>query len=243
MSSEPSSTSSIGYNVKKLTDHNYRSWTQQMELILDEKELWEVVNDTSSTSAETATGTTRTAELIRKRKRAAALIVSTISSGVLVYLRGEKDPSVMWTTLKDRYAPRTQITRHQILPRFMSLQMKDDDDLQAQLKHVQNIKLELEEQGVDVSDDLFIMVLLSLVTSLYALPVSVLETQEDVTPTTIINCLLEEDRKLNDNGGTARSDHMQIAMLTNRPGKPRTHSKQRWRSLLQNMQIDNAQRR
>jgi gag-polypeptide of LTR copia-type/Domain of unknown function (DUF4219) len=210
MSSELSSTPSIGYNIEKLMNHNYRSWAQQMELILDEKELWEVVNDTSPTSAETATTRTaaETAELIRKRKRAAALIVSTISSGVLVYLRGEKDPSVMWTTLKDRYAPRTWITCRQILRRFTSLQMKDDDDLQAHLKHVQNLKLELEEQGVDVSDDLFIMVLLSSVTSLYALPVSVLETQEDVTPTTIINRLLEEDRKLNDGSGTARSDHI-----------------------------------
>jgi gag-polypeptide of LTR copia-type len=149
MSSE--TTSSIGYNIERLTDHNYRSWAQQMELIFDEKELWEVVNcpPTSATisaeTATTATMTASTADLTRKRKRAVVLIVSTVSSGVLVYLRGEKDPSAMWTILKDRYAPRTRITCHQILRRFTRLQMKDDDDLQEHLKYVQNLKIELKE--------------------------------------------------------------------------------------------------
>jgi Domain of unknown function (DUF4219) len=93
MSSE--TTSSTGYNIERLTDHNYRSWTQQMELILDKKELWEVVNDTCPTSVETATTATMTAgtvDLTTKRKRATALIVSTVSSGVLAYLKGEKTP-------------------------------------------------------------------------------------------------------------------------------------------------------
>jgi Domain of unknown function (DUF4219) len=115
MSSE--TTSSTGYNIERLMDHNYRSWAQQMELILDEKELWEVVNYSPSTSATisaettmTATTSVGTADLTRKRKRAAALIMSTVSSGVLVYLRGEKDPFTMWTILRDRYAPRTRIT-------------------------------------------------------------------------------------------------------------------------------------
>jgi hypothetical protein len=37
MSSE--TTSSTRYNIERLTDHNYRSWAQQMEFILDEKGL------------------------------------------------------------------------------------------------------------------------------------------------------------------------------------------------------------
>jgi hypothetical protein len=64
-----------------------------MELVLEKKELWEVINDTHPTSAETAmtaTTTIGTTNLTRKRKRAAALIMSKVSSGVLMYLRGKK---------------------------------------------------------------------------------------------------------------------------------------------------------
>jgi hypothetical protein len=68
-------------------------------LILNEKELWEVVNCSPSTSATisvetamTATMPVGTTDLARKRKRAAALIVLTVSSRVLMYMRGEKTP-------------------------------------------------------------------------------------------------------------------------------------------------------
>jgi len=34
------------YNIDKLTESNYRSWAQQIEWILDDKDLWEIVNGT-----------------------------------------------------------------------------------------------------------------------------------------------------------------------------------------------------
>jgi hypothetical protein len=151
------------------SDNSTRSSTirpQTLKVILGEKEFWEVMNIIPPTSrnpaAETttmATTTAETAEMTKKRKHTAALIVSTILSGVLVYLRGEKK------------------TLH----------------------------------GVDVSDDLYIMVLLGSVTSAYTVPAKVLESQEDIAPTTIINRLSEENRKLEDEFG--RSRNAEITML------------------------------
>ena len=43
MSTNDSKTSSSTYNIDKLTERNYRSWSQQLEWILDEKNLWEIV--------------------------------------------------------------------------------------------------------------------------------------------------------------------------------------------------------
>jgi hypothetical protein len=36
-------TGSSTYHIAKLTENNYRSWAQQLEWILDERELWEIV--------------------------------------------------------------------------------------------------------------------------------------------------------------------------------------------------------
>jgi gag-polypeptide of LTR copia-type len=95
--------------------------------------------------------------------------------------------------LKDHYAPRTQITHYQILRQFTRLQIKDNDNLQEYLKHIQNLKIKLKEQGIDVSDNLYIIVLLGSVSSVYTIPVNILESQEDITLTTIINRLLKEN--------------------------------------------------
>jgi hypothetical protein len=38
-----SKTASSTYHIAKLTESNYRNWAQQLEWILDERELWEIV--------------------------------------------------------------------------------------------------------------------------------------------------------------------------------------------------------
>jgi len=44
MSTNESRTGSSTYNIDKLTETNYRSWAQQLQWILDERNLWEIVS-------------------------------------------------------------------------------------------------------------------------------------------------------------------------------------------------------
>jgi hypothetical protein len=92
-------TSSTAYNVEKLNDYNYRRWAEQMEAILNKREVWEMVSWTPLTLVKaTAESTTilemtpETKEDVKKRKKARALILSSILSGIMVYLRGKKTP-------------------------------------------------------------------------------------------------------------------------------------------------------
>ena len=74
MDDERNTTGSSTYHVDKLTETNYRSWAQQLRWILDERDLWElvegtekkpeppvVVATTSTTGAQTDVQTTQTA--------------------------------------------------------------------------------------------------------------------------------------------------------------------------------------
>jgi hypothetical protein len=65
------------------------------------------------------------------------------------------------------------------------------------------------------------MVLLGSVSLAYTISVSILESQEDITPMMIINRLLEENRKLHEEGA-GRSE---IMMLTNYGGKLGTQNR------------------
>src|SRR5271154_5994953 len=74
MSTSEPRTGSSTYNIDKLTETNYRSWAQQLQWILDERNLWDIVKGkeerpktpttpTVSTEAEAAASTpTTTAE-------------------------------------------------------------------------------------------------------------------------------------------------------------------------------------
>src|SRR5947207_13963395 len=46
MDDERNTTGSSTYHVDKLTETNYRSWAQQLRWILDERDLWELVEGT-----------------------------------------------------------------------------------------------------------------------------------------------------------------------------------------------------
>ena len=104
-----------------------------------------------------------------------------------------KDPVEMWTTLEGRYKPKTHVTLHQLQRQFNMMKMLDDDGNME--KQVECLKRQIEEQGEQISDSSYVSVLLNCAPPRYDVQISILEGQDDVTSTIIINRLLEEYRK------------------------------------------------
>src|SRR5271170_2291333 len=107
MSTSEPRTGSSTYNIDKLTETNYRSWAQQLQWILDERNLWDIVKGkeerpkaptitpTVSTEAEAAVAATpmTTAEYDTKledftlrSKKARSTIGASISASIMVYI-------------------------------------------------------------------------------------------------------------------------------------------------------------
>src|SRR5579862_4068357 len=71
----------------------------------------------------------------------------------------------------------------------------DDGDMEKHLQKVERLKRQIEEQGEKISESSYISVLLNYAPSRYDVQISIMEAQDDVTPSIIINRLLEEYRK------------------------------------------------
>src|SRR5271156_5810606 len=210
------------YSIEKLNESNYRSWSQVVESHLDDQDLWEVVQgkdkkpehpatpattSTAQTSEQTAAAETATAAAMddyeaelaawtKKAKKARKMIISTISPSVMTYVEGTKDPVEMWTILEGRYKPKTRVTLRQLQRQFNTMKMMDDDgDMEKHLQKVERLKRQIEEQGEQISDSSYVSVLLNCAPPRYDVQISILEAQDDVTSTIIINRLLEEYRK------------------------------------------------
>src|SRR5437762_1326746 len=117
------------YSIEKLSESNYRSWSQVVESHLDDQDLWEVVKG----------------------------------------------------------------------------------DMEKHLQKIERLKRQIEEQGELISGSSYVSVLLNCAPSRYDVQISILEAQDDVTSTIIINRLLEEYRKFL----TAEPEKTLMAMLTN----------------------------
>src|SRR5437762_2577033 len=219
------------YSMEKLNESNYRSWSQVIKTHLDDQDWWEVVNGeeakpvspvdppTSATAEARQLYTTAKEEYdtamavwTKKAKKARKLIISTISPSVMTYVEGTRDPAEMWAILEGRYRPKTRVTLRQLQRQFNTIKMIDDDgDMEKHLQKIERLKLQIEEQGEQISPSSYISVLLGCAPSRYDVPISILEAQDDVTSDIIINWLLEQYRKFL----AAKPEKTLMAMLTN----------------------------
>src|SRR5579859_3593957 len=222
------------YSIEKLSESNYRSWSQVVESHLDDQDLWEVVQgketkpkrpstSTAQTSEQTAAADTATAAAMedyeskleawtKKAKKARKMIISTISPSVMTYVEGTKDPAEMWAILEGRYKPKSSVTLRQLQRQFNTMKMVDDDgDMEKHLQKVERLKRQIEEQGETISNSNYVSVLLNCAPPRYDVQISILEAQDDVTSSIIINRLLEEYRKFL----TTKPEEKRMAMLTN----------------------------
>jgi hypothetical protein len=129
----------------------------------------------------------------------------------IMYVEGTKDPVEMWTILEGRYKPKMHIILRQLQCQFNTMKMMDDDgDMEKHLQGVEQLKRQIEEQGEQISDSSYISILLNCAPSWYDVQISILEAQDDVTSTIIINRLLEEYRKFL----VAKPEKTMMAMMT-----------------------------
>jgi hypothetical protein len=122
----------------------------------------------------------------------------------------------MWQILEQQYNPKTQTTLLQTIREFMTATMEYGVNMEQHLQQVQRLKRQVEEQGEKVSDTMYNSILLNSVPEEYKIVVSILEAQDQLTPTIIINRIMEEYRKL----GAEDAGRINMAMLTkHRKGK------------------------
>jgi hypothetical protein len=120
---DESKTGSSTYNIAKLNGTNYRSWSQQLQWILDERDLWQLVNGEETKPAVTTTATvvgtqqqsssesaavdaanlTEVTAWTKKSKKARAIIGSSVTADIMVHLEGLESPVEMWRTLAELY--------------------------------------------------------------------------------------------------------------------------------------------
>src|SRR5271154_236933 len=220
--SEDKKTGSDMYHIAKLTESNYRSWSKQLWWIFAEKEMLDVVQGIGKPEAPTGTVTdaqraeyqTKLKEYEKKAMKARSMIGAAVSDSVMVYIEDLDNASEMWTVLEEKYRPKTKVTLRQTLREFTTIKKADDSSMEGHLQRVQRLKRQVEEQGETVSNDTYCGILLNSVDDDddYKVVVDILESQETLTPTMIINRLLEEERKILGGLSIGKS---KTALLTN----------------------------
>src|SRR5205814_6212230 len=134
----------------------------------------------------------------------------------MIYIEGIDDPAEMWKILQEKYSPKTQTTLLQTFREFIETKMDEAlETMEQHLQKLERLKRQYEEHGEIMPETIYKGTLLSSVPETYKVVVSILESQDQLTSTKIINRLLEEYRKIAGN----KDGEMKMALLTNRGQK------------------------
>jgi len=112
------------------------------------------------------------------------------------------------------------MTLLQVIKEFMTIKMNEAmNTMKEHLQKVQRLKHRIEKQRKKIFENVYNSILLNSVSDAYHIAINILESQEQLTPSIIINRLLEESRKYGE-GLENSSEKMKVALLSkSKPGK------------------------
>src|SRR5271154_5129924 len=192
--------------IERLNEKNYRSWSTQVRALLRHQRVLDVVDGTSPKPILTPTAAQSMKEENEAHKklidawevkaaRACATLLPTISGRLMTYVEDEDDPARIWTILRDRFRPTTDVTLAQSLKHVVTLRMADDGDMETHIRDFTACKRRVEEHGVALKDIVYRTFFLISMPTTYQMTVTAIESQSDVTLEVAQNRLLEEWRK------------------------------------------------
>jgi transposase InsO family protein len=192
--------------IERLNEKNYRSWSTQVRAVLRHQKVLDVVDGTSPKPILTPAEAQATKEETEAHKklidvwemkaaRACATLLPTISGRLMTYVEEEDDPARIWTILRDRFRPTTDVTLAQSLKHLVTLRMADDGDMEAHIRDFTACKRRVEEHGVIFKDIIYRTFFLISMPTTYQMTVTAIESQDGVTLEVAQNRFLEEWRK------------------------------------------------
>ena len=199
----------LSSQIERLNEKNYRSWSTQVRALLRHQKVLDVVESVNGVSPKpilTPAGAQPTKDETEAHKklidvwetkaaRACAILLPTISGRLMTYVEDEDDPARIWTILRDRFRPTTDVTLAQALKHIVTLRMADDGDMEAHIRDFTASKRRVEEHGVALTDIVYRTFFLISMPTTYQMTVTAIESQSSVTLEVAQNRLLEEWRK------------------------------------------------
>ena len=121
----------------------------------------------------------------------------------MTYIENKDDPVRIWSVLHDIFDPKSDITLAEALRYIVTLRMADDGDMKAHIYDFMAGKRQVEELGVIFMNIVYCTFFMLLMTTMYQMMVTAIESQAGVMLEAAQNPLLEEwhKRKAQSKGG------------------------------------------
>ncbi|KAG2974578.1 hypothetical protein PC118_g14432 [Phytophthora cactorum] len=156
MDATPTATATA--RINKFDGTNFHTWKFKMQMVLEERELWEV------TSGEVKLEHCQTAAdqaLFRKKSRKAlAIVCLAMEDSQLPLVRSAKDAHDAWSRLKGHFEKKSLANKLFLRRRFFTTMMDEGDGVLEHINKIKTLAEQLDAVGAPVSEDDLVITLL-----------------------------------------------------------------------------------
>ncbi|KAG2892077.1 hypothetical protein PC119_g24453 [Phytophthora cactorum] len=195
-------TSTTTARINKFDGTNFHTWKFKMHMVLEERDLWEVV--CGETKLEHCTTALDQAAFKRKSRKALAIICLAMEDSQLPFVRSASGPHDAWSRLEGHFEKRSLANKLFLRRRFFTTMMDEGDDVLEHIDKVKTLAEQLDAVGAPVSEDDLVITLLASLSESYQFLITALESRAaSLTWELVTSRLLHEDMKRKEQGGGA----------------------------------------
>ena len=172
----------------KLNKKNYKTWSFNIKLELEERGLWDLVNSDDSLEEVTE----------EQKKRAFRIIARSIVEEIQEDILDLTCPRTLWKRLEARFQPNTRLRRLQASKSFFTAKMSDEEDMETYVNRVFALASDVEKAGSDkISNEQICNILINGLSDEYDTTVAMICTfrDEEYNTTTLESLLVGEFKR------------------------------------------------
>lgn len=177
--------------IEKLDDVNYDTWSLLMRSILIHSGQWKIVNGDIKNDDEK----TKLEWKINDEKALASIYLG-VQPAQLIYIRDCKSSNEAWKKLQEVHRPKGPVQKVTLYKRLVNLILASGGDVLRHINEFVEINAKLAENGIELQDELLVIMLLSSLPLEYENFVIAMETRDELPKLSVIKQkLLEEGRR------------------------------------------------
>jgi hypothetical protein len=131
---------------------NFSPWKERIVLLLEEAELWDIVNNTQSNPVIVPTDATLLAAFQKKNVKAKRMILDAIKDHVIPHVAGKANAYEMWASLTKLYQSSNENRKMVLREKLRNIKMTETEKVSSYLTRITQVRDELGAVGEVITD-------------------------------------------------------------------------------------------
>ncbi|XP_073814364.1 uncharacterized protein [Musca autumnalis] len=145
------------YNIAKLDDTNYDSWSLQVRSVLVHQDLWSVVNGEMEKPVPNEKNANEVAAWKTKDEKATATIILSATPVQIAHIKNCTTAKETWEALKEVHRPKGPVRKVTLFKQLIQMRMAENEDVQEYICKFVAIVEKLAETGIALQEELYLL--------------------------------------------------------------------------------------